>query len=319
MSEKRPVRGIRAAKRQKSTRDTLSVPVATNGGDLAELDGLYSQIDDQHPDYQLILNGIVHECDSMLRQRAEDAELQPLNGRFHYIYADVLSKLAAVVSNGDETPLDYMNAAIERATTGLDAKDYRNELQGLVGCLYALRALYACSDKKYTAFDEDIAKALETLESFHTLKHGDEAAQYILGAALAKGDPETLQKTIDSLEKLANSNTESYHVPNALGEYYFEQAMDLVNDDEDQRDEDGRILEWLKKALSKLEAAYKVDKSDSKLIMTLAETALNLGNYVDETEDDEYYYSKSVAYFKEYESMTGKDCSEYYKDLENVD
>lgn len=88
--------------------------------ELAQLRALWNTYLNSERDNELVLNGIVHECDRLLRNQQKDNKLP---SEFHSIYAVALSELA-IFHTDDETDgksiKDYFEAALERVELGQD-------------------------------------------------------------------------------------------------------------------------------------------------------------------------------------------------------
>lgn len=92
--------------------------------ELAQLKALWKTYFNSERDNELVLNGIVHECDRLLRNSYENGaskEKERLPDYFHSIYALALSELANFHTDDIKKVKEYFSAASERIDLGLEA------------------------------------------------------------------------------------------------------------------------------------------------------------------------------------------------------
>lgn len=90
--------------------------------DLGQLKALWKTYNEGDKENELVVNGIIHECDRILRKYnySEELKEQPLPEDFYSIYALALSSLPQYNSE-DETKINsFFDAAIERVDIGLE-------------------------------------------------------------------------------------------------------------------------------------------------------------------------------------------------------
>ncbi|KAG7754099.1 hypothetical protein KL911_002575 [Ogataea haglerorum] len=136
MAPKRPLGFGKSSKAKKSKTEpdpeeapvtnelTVELPQEVDANDpLHQLEGLWLTWLMSDRDSELILNGIVHECDRLLRNckqngGAEDIELTP---SFYAIYGRSLAGLAQFNTEDSETSVaEYFENALERIENGMD-------------------------------------------------------------------------------------------------------------------------------------------------------------------------------------------------------
>ncbi|KAG7784026.1 hypothetical protein KL910_002551 [Ogataea haglerorum] len=136
MAPKRPLGFGKSSKAKKSKTEpdpeeapvtnelTVELPQEVDANDpLHQLEGLWLTWLRSDRDSELILNGIVHECDRLLRNckqngGAEDIELTP---SFYAIYGRSLAGLAQFNTEDSETSVaEYFENALERIENGMD-------------------------------------------------------------------------------------------------------------------------------------------------------------------------------------------------------
>lgn len=132
---KRPLGLAKAAKfkekKQKTTDETpasenpsldkenalnIAVDETTDDNDLAEIYGLYNEFEKSSKANPKMALGLVHECDSLLRERKK------LPAKFHFVYGSALLTISSFQDDDageGESPGDFIEAAIDRLDVGL--------------------------------------------------------------------------------------------------------------------------------------------------------------------------------------------------------
>lgn len=97
---------------------TVELPEEVDADDeISQLKGLYKAYINSDRDNELIVNGIIHECDRLLRNQEEGAALPPT---FYKIYSIALSELANFHIDDVKQIKEYFGASLERIETGLE-------------------------------------------------------------------------------------------------------------------------------------------------------------------------------------------------------
>ncbi|MCH0628409.1 hypothetical protein JNB11_00230 [Kocuria palustris] len=91
--------------------------------DLGQLKALWNTYADGDRDNELMVNGVIHECDRILRahDNAENTDRIELPDYFHAIYGQALAELAKFHSDDNDKVDEYFKASIERLDLGLQA------------------------------------------------------------------------------------------------------------------------------------------------------------------------------------------------------
>lgn len=94
----------------------IAVDETTDDNDLAEIYGLYNEFEKSSKANPKMALGLVHECDSLLRERKK------LPAKFHFVYGSALLTISSFQDDeaGEgESPGDFIEAAIDRLDVGL--------------------------------------------------------------------------------------------------------------------------------------------------------------------------------------------------------
>lgn len=102
--------------------------------ELTQLKGLWSSYFHSDRESEYVLNGIIHECDRLLRQSDNDEQTKKLlTDEFYAIYALALSELAIFKTEQEnEDVAQYFDQALERAEVGMEKTSKDSELLSLV-------------------------------------------------------------------------------------------------------------------------------------------------------------------------------------------
>ncbi|CDK25104.1 unnamed protein product [Kuraishia capsulata CBS 1993] len=180
-------------------------------------------------DNELVLNGVVHECDRLLRNDTESES--KLGDDFHAIYALALSRLASFTQDNSEVG-DYFEAALERVTLGLERFPKSAKL------LFARAAIILSRIPLQYVSQMD----LDTQISKKVPKMGllvDEALQAYSEAEsvaeLADFDAQTFD-VLDALDDLLD-------LAKHYGNDEMEHGMDSDDEDEDDSADEGGLAE----------------------------------------------------------------------------
>ncbi|QLQ82019.1 hypothetical protein HG537_0G02730 [Torulaspora globosa] len=106
--------------------DQISVELDDNedlDNEFSQLKGLWQSYFNSDRENDYVLNGVVHECDRLLRQSQEDEEIKKnINDEFHGIYALALSELSIFKAGEDKKLVsEFFENALERCELGLTA------------------------------------------------------------------------------------------------------------------------------------------------------------------------------------------------------
>lgn len=118
----------KADSEEASNQLTVELPEEVDADDeISQLKGLYKAYINSERDNELIVNGIIHECDRLLRNQEEETFLP---STFYKIYAIALSELANFHTDDAKQIEEYFDASLERIDTGLEK--YPNDVELLL-------------------------------------------------------------------------------------------------------------------------------------------------------------------------------------------
>ncbi|KAI5949996.1 ETT1 [Candida theae] len=105
---------------------TVELPEEVDADDeISQLKGLYKAHINSERDNELVVNGIIHECDRLLRNQEEGTSLPPT---FYKIYSIALSELANFHFEDVKQVKEFFDASLERIETGLEKYPHDVEL-----------------------------------------------------------------------------------------------------------------------------------------------------------------------------------------------
>lgn len=87
--------------------------------EVSQLFALWKTFLGAEKDNELVLNGIIHECDRLLRNSQTEKDKYTLDGEFHAIYALALNELAFFHAAEEKDVKPYFDEALERIDLGL--------------------------------------------------------------------------------------------------------------------------------------------------------------------------------------------------------
>ncbi|KGR12066.1 hypothetical protein MG5_01699 [Candida albicans P57072] len=99
---------------------TIELPEEIDANDeISQLKGLHKTYLQSERDNELLVNGIIHECDRLLRENDSENK-QPLPAVFHAIYAIALAELSKFHTEELDKVKEFFIAALERVELGLE-------------------------------------------------------------------------------------------------------------------------------------------------------------------------------------------------------
>lgn len=100
---------------------TVELNEETDADDeLAQLKALWKTYRESEKENKLVVNGIIHECDRLLRNAGEGEKVQELPDYFHLVYALALAELANHHVDDKSKVKEFYDAALERVDVGLE-------------------------------------------------------------------------------------------------------------------------------------------------------------------------------------------------------
>ncbi|KAI9332357.1 nuclear pore complex subunit Nro1-domain-containing protein [Obelidium mucronatum] len=331
--------------------DTLAVPVSGED-EVAEVSAMLelaltklADADAEAADEgALLLRGVVHESDRIVRVRFANNEEQredeeALPARFHLAYGSALFRLGLLAAadadadqdssdSSDNAPVAYLDAAIDRFDTGLDAWPLSWQLHEACARAIAEKAnLLLAADQTLPEKEIDalIATAVKHMTAALTtladtdLDESISIISILLRHAHLRDISEASKKWINiarvELNKLLKFNPA--HVPAlvTLGQTYMSSAnqmLDAAEDDGDLAVDMEAVEKLIDEALKYAsKASLHTDvtastESNLKLQLLLGEAYVNKANLLDEAENEDSaneYYKKAVDCFKKVQEI----------------
>ncbi|KAI8618706.1 nuclear pore complex subunit Nro1-domain-containing protein [Chytriomyces sp. MP71] len=297
--------------------------------------------DEEAEEGMLMLRGVIHESDRILRSRFEnvdeeaEAPPEPLPSTFHWTYGSALFRLGLLILEDEENDdaeseaLQYIEAAIDRYDTGLEQdgadKDWKLN-EAMARAVVEKANLTLRQDPTYplkkidaliaTAF-KHISLALSILAS----NDHDESVAVLLiliRHAQLREDTDGAKKWLNTarveLNKLLKVDPTHTATLQTLAQTYMSAANDLLDAAEQSGAAEtdlaavGKLVDEALKYLHRAENKSG-SAADVKLQLLLGEVYVNKANLLDE-EDDETkaneFYKKAVECFQRVQGVDAK-------------
>ncbi|CAI5756765.1 unnamed protein product [Candida verbasci] len=196
---------------------TVELPEEVDPNDeLGQLKGLYqSYLSDKS---ELILNGIIHECDRLLRNKKEGDEVLP--ALFYSIYGKSLNELSQFCENTREIS-DFISNGLERIDNGLEKYPKDADLLFAKAKIILNEILFTISTLKIDSENEPLSKRL------------DEALQiYEIAESRAKSE-DLNEETLSIIQDF----DDLLEVVDNFGKPQKEEEEEDENDEEEEEDE----------------------------------------------------------------------------------
>ncbi|KAJ3213263.1 inhibitor of Brome mosaic virus [Dinochytrium kinnereticum] len=332
-AQEAPKKKLKLSGKDGSAEDTIQVPIAAGSDDdnvneFAELKAIFDSAlsklgEGDAEEGSMLLRGVIHECDRILRVRdsADSTDgLEPLTWEFHFIYGSALYKLGLLTMNDDEeeekgddeSTLAFLDAAVERFETGLEdeaaQKDWTlHQALGRVliekaNILIRSHTKGKTTKKKTSEADLDATvktaithfkKTIANLPKDHFEEEAINVAEALIRHAEFCSDFDKHEELSDLarswLESVLKENPKSYTALKCKGSSFLGRAnviLDLSEGgDVAHSDElEGSIDEALS-CLQDAKALYQSTETDVNLLLLLGEALVNKGNLFDEREE----------------------------------
>jgi len=231
--------------------------------ELAQLKALWNTYLNSERDNELVLNGIIHECDRLLRNQSNENKLP---SEFHSIYAVALSELA-IFHTDDETDgksiKEFFEAALERIELGQDQDPESIELKFAKSRIIINRIpLEYISKFDLESKDDDNLKLDKLLdEAIKNYEEAEESVKLLENYALLDINVFEILKALDDLLDIVIN----------FGKKDIAEGLD--SDDEDEAEED-------EVKLSKKHPLYKLRSKHEKYFEWLIKHGSNFGEFI---------------------------------------
>lgn len=258
--------------------------------ELAQLKALWNTYINYERDNELVLNGIVHECDRLLRNQQQDNKLP---AEFHSIYAVALSELA-VFHTDDEVDgksiKDYFEAALERVDLGQDHYPDSIELKFAKSRILISRIPLEYISQLDLNSKDDLKLNQLLDEATKNYEEAEESVKLLENYALLDINVFEILKALDDLLDIVQN----------FGKKDIAEGLD--SDDEYEGEE--KEVE-----LSKKHPLYKIRKNHEKYFDWLIQHGSNFGDFI--TKDFEELSKKELKSLK----VSERQKLEFYKSV----
>lgn len=307
--------------------------------EIAQLRALWNTHSKSEKDNELVVNGIVHECDRLLRNAKKNEEgIAEVPDYFHSVYALALADLALFHAEDKSKVHDYFEAALERIDLGLKAHPQSIDLLFAksrillnripLQFISQLTVDSVCDDKipKIKSLLDESLKVYESAESeavrMEKYNNFDEATLVIL---------EALDDLLDIVDNFGKNDVEGESSDNEDDEndeiillkkhpLYGIKESDKYN--QWWRDHIINLLQYIDKELEKLNIDYKEQKEgEHPLLSVRREVCRRIGqSYLQEAEVPSTVfttltYDDGAEGLEELDGLTREDAQKIAQDL----
>ncbi|KAK9477617.1 negative regulator of Ofd1/Enhancer of translation termination 1 [Lipomyces japonicus] len=345
---------------------TIELPNDVDPNDeFAQLYALHKSYLDSTRESPKLLHAIVHESDRILRNSSDPSSVP---AKFHKVYADALAMLSVFakkpssnnkknkdkqqqqqkhdknkIEQDGDLPEDFINAAIERATIGLDAYPTSAELlvtrsecyltlselklqhsaksKTVEGCVELIQKSLQDYDSVEQILQSDDATLTEDLNLYKTLARISNVLETTLESDfLAERFPEFYEWTENKWQNALASNPDDKDLHKGIGSFYLARAspylavVEYQYDEDDDDDNDNAHGENNESSATKQAKSYvqksldhlsRVESDDNgELMVTVGEAMISLANLYDQgSTEQQELYNQAIERLKKAEGL----------------